>query len=95
MSDDAGVDRLSILCVGSLFKSWPLLRDGFTRGLLSIKIPFECACRRRRLDLVKNKHESSSYGAARLAARIFQPITIDNDDDDTSSTLYRLDSIEF
>jgi len=54
---------LSIVCAGSVWKSWQLIKDGFLRG---ISIPNEKVKRLRLLTIQKD----ASIGASLLAAKL-------------------------
>lgn len=82
---------LEIVCIGSLFKSWRLLRAGFLRGMTDIR---HRSC--RQVNLLKcNDNNNASFGAARLAARLSSLITIDATTTTTSTLTSCFDSILF
>jgi len=72
-----GPKGLKIACVGAVWKSWELLRDGFLQGIKCS--PGNAAVQVKRFSLVK-LHESSAVGAAALGAKTADhPLPIDYD----------------
>ena len=88
---------LPVLCVGSVFKSWRLLRAGFLRRS-SVESnqrneDFGENHKRTQIDLLQCVDNDSSLGAARLAARLIQQpqSALIN----TPTSTFHLDSIRF
>ncbi|CAH8564485.1 unnamed protein product [Schistosoma margrebowiei] len=63
--------NLTVVCCGSVFKSWDLIRDGFKDFLK----PSEDSKWTGTLELVQLKH-SAAYGAARLSVHFDSKVTI-------------------
>lgn len=82
-----------MLCVGSVFKSWRLLRAGFLRRSNQRNEDFGENHKRTQIDLLQCVDNDSSLGAARLAARLIQQpqSALIN----TPTSTFHLDSILF